>query len=63
MVYFVEGGKKNSIAHHSARYQDDPTFIIFMSIEKNYQVLRYNRLQHNVFTDTIQEGTVSRIGI
>ena len=28
----------------------------------NEQALRYNRLNHNVFTDTIKAGTVSRKG-
>ena len=28
----------------------------------NDRALRYNRLQKNVFTETIQAGTVSRIG-
>ena len=31
-----------------------------MSIQKNYQDISYNRLQHNVFTYTIQAGAVSR---
>ena len=28
----------------------------------NYRALRYNRLQHSVFTYTMQEGNVSRRG-
>ena len=42
------------------RYQDDSTSILVTLIKNIDQELSYNRIQHNIFTNTIQSGTVYR---
>ena len=57
---FTKSGKEDSTKHHSVRYHDDPTPILVTPLKKKNWVLRYNRLRHNIFTDRMQAGTVSR---